>query len=144
MCNECLSPLNVVTSNPAHDEVNWMQLYVNKFGSDLSQVAGFLLCTPVSSTKKNWPSRYNWNRSKRIQLVYFQSYQHVHKSICKTLFAWNLNLKRNFKSWMVIAILRDVHACENVCTYIQYTNVSWLMWSLIKAKLRYPSSLCWP
>jgi len=33
---------NVVSSNPAHDEVYSMQLYVTMFVSDVRQVSGFL------------------------------------------------------------------------------------------------------
>ena len=33
---------NVVSSNPAHGEVYWIQLYVIKFGNALRQVGGFL------------------------------------------------------------------------------------------------------
>jgi hypothetical protein len=32
----------VVSSNPVHDEVYWIQHYVTKFVSDLQQVGGFL------------------------------------------------------------------------------------------------------
>jgi hypothetical protein len=49
LCNQCLSPLSFVSSNPAHGEVYWMYHYVIKFVSDLRQVGGFLL---VSSTNK--------------------------------------------------------------------------------------------
>jgi hypothetical protein len=43
---------NVVSSNPTHGEVNAIQHYVIKLGSDLWQVDGFLRVTLVSSTNK--------------------------------------------------------------------------------------------
>jgi hypothetical protein len=42
----------VVSSNPVHGEVYSIQHYVIKFDSDLRQVGGFSLGTPVSSTNK--------------------------------------------------------------------------------------------
>jgi hypothetical protein len=42
----------VVNLNPVHDEVYLIQNYVIKFVSDLWQVCGFFLVTPVSSTNK--------------------------------------------------------------------------------------------
>ena len=42
LCNQCLSPLNVVGSNPANVEVYSIQHYVIKFVVDLRQVDGFL------------------------------------------------------------------------------------------------------
>ena len=42
----------VVSSNPTHGEVYLIQHYVIKYVSDLRQVGGFLLGTPVSSTNK--------------------------------------------------------------------------------------------
>ena len=42
----------VVSSNPVHGEVYSIQHYVIKFDSDLGQVGGFSLGTPVSSTNK--------------------------------------------------------------------------------------------
>ena len=42
LCHQCLSPPNVVNSNPAHGEVYLMQHYVIKFVSDLGQDGGFL------------------------------------------------------------------------------------------------------
>ena len=48
---------NVVSTNPAHDEVYSIQRYVIKFVSDLVQVGDFF---PVSSTNKLTP-RYIWN-----------------------------------------------------------------------------------
>ena len=43
---------NVASSNPVHGEVYSIQHYVIKFDSDLRQVGGFSLGTPVSSTNK--------------------------------------------------------------------------------------------
>ena len=47
-------PINtkVVSLNPVHGEVYLIQHYVIKFVSDLRQVGGFFLGTPVSSTNK--------------------------------------------------------------------------------------------
>jgi hypothetical protein len=42
----------VVSLNPVHGEVYSIQHYVIKFASDLLQVGGFSLGTPVSSTDK--------------------------------------------------------------------------------------------
>jgi|JYMV01.1.fsa_nt_gi methylthioribose-1-phosphate isomerase len=42
----------VVSLNPVHGEVYLIQHYVIKFASDLLQVGGFSLSTPVSSTNK--------------------------------------------------------------------------------------------
>ena len=42
----------VVSLNPVHGEVYSIQHYVIKFASDLLQVGGFSLGTPVSSTNK--------------------------------------------------------------------------------------------
>jgi hypothetical protein len=42
----------VVGSNPVHCEVYSIQHYVIKFDSDLRQVGGFSLGTPVFSTNK--------------------------------------------------------------------------------------------
>jgi hypothetical protein len=42
----------VVSSNPVHGEVYLIQHYVIKFVSDLRQVSGFFLGTPVSFTNK--------------------------------------------------------------------------------------------
>ena len=42
LCNYCLSPLTVVSSNPIHSEVYSMQQYGIKFVSNLRQVGGFL------------------------------------------------------------------------------------------------------
>ena len=53
--------IEVVSSNPAHGEMYSIQPYVIKFVSDLRQVSGFLRVILVSSTKNDWPSRYNWN-----------------------------------------------------------------------------------
>jgi len=43
LCNQSLSPLNVVSSNPTHGEVYSIQQYVIKFVSDLLPVRGLLL-----------------------------------------------------------------------------------------------------
>ena len=43
---------NIVSLNPVHGEVYSIQHYVIKFVSDLWQVGGFLLGTPVSSINK--------------------------------------------------------------------------------------------
>jgi len=43
---------NGVSSNPIYGKVYSIQHYVIKFVSDLQQVGGFLLGTPVSSTNK--------------------------------------------------------------------------------------------
>ena len=53
LCNQCISPSKVVSSNLAHGEVYWIQHYVIKIVSDL-RAAGrrFSLGTPVSSTNK--------------------------------------------------------------------------------------------
>ena len=61
----------VVSSNPAHDEVNSIQLYMIKFVGDLRQVGGFLdgprfLHQTKKKDKKttknnNRPAQYNWN-----------------------------------------------------------------------------------
>ena len=42
LCNQCLSPLKVVSSNPVHGEMYSIQHYVIHFVSDLRQVGGFL------------------------------------------------------------------------------------------------------
>ena len=42
----------IVSSNPVNDEVYSIQHYVIKFISDLQEVSGFSLDTPVSSTNK--------------------------------------------------------------------------------------------
>ena len=68
LCNQWLSTLKVVSSNPAHVELYAIQHYMIKFVSDLQQVGGFLYTTlydkvcqwfatsrlfsPVSSTNK--------------------------------------------------------------------------------------------
>ena len=44
--------IKVMSSNLVHSEVYSIQDYVIKFVSDLMQVGGFFLCTPVSSTNK--------------------------------------------------------------------------------------------
>jgi len=43
---------NVVSSNPAHGEVYWIQHYVIKFVSDLRHVGGFFLVLRFSSPIK--------------------------------------------------------------------------------------------
>ena len=57
LCNQCVSPLKVVKSNPVHDEVYYIQHYVIKFVSDLRQVGGFLRVLQFIPPIK-W---YNWN-----------------------------------------------------------------------------------
>ena len=42
----------VVSSNPVHGEVHWIQHYAIKFVSDLRQVGGFSPGTAVSSANK--------------------------------------------------------------------------------------------
>ena len=44
--------INVVSSNPVHDEVYWIQYYLIKFVNDLPQVGVFFLGTPISSTNE--------------------------------------------------------------------------------------------
>ena len=43
LCNQCVSQLKGVSSNPTHCEVYSIQHYVTKFVSDLRQVCGFSL-----------------------------------------------------------------------------------------------------
>ena len=53
LCNQCLSPLKVVSSNSAHGEVYSIQLYVITFVSQkLATGVWFSPGTPVSSTIK--------------------------------------------------------------------------------------------
>jgi len=47
LCNQCLSPLKVVSLNPTHGEVYSIQHHVIKFVSDLQQVCGFLRVPPL-------------------------------------------------------------------------------------------------
>ena len=54
LCNQCWSPLNVVSSNPVHSELHSIQHSVIKFVSHLLHLSGFL-------HQENWPPRYNWN-----------------------------------------------------------------------------------
>ena len=51
---------NVVSSNPAHDEVYSIQHYVIKLVCDLLQVSGFLQYSSFLH-QQNWPPRDNWN-----------------------------------------------------------------------------------
>ena len=51
LCNQCLSPQKLWSSNPVNGEVYPIQHYVIKFVSDLRQVGGFS-GTPVSFTIK--------------------------------------------------------------------------------------------
>ena len=61
LCNQCLSPLIVVSSNHVHGEVYSIQHYVIKV-SDLRQVAGFLRVLRFPPPIKQIATiRYNWN-----------------------------------------------------------------------------------
>ena len=42
LCNQCLSPQKIASSNLIHGKVYSIQHYVKKFVSDLLQVSGFL------------------------------------------------------------------------------------------------------
>ena len=63
MCNQCLYiTTNVVSSNPVNDDiVCYIQPVCDKVGQWLATGWWFSLGTPVSSTNKNWPPRYQWN-----------------------------------------------------------------------------------
>ena len=50
LCSHSLSPLKLLSSNPAHGVVCSMQYYVIKFVSDLRQVYGFLWVSSTNNT----------------------------------------------------------------------------------------------
>jgi hypothetical protein len=51
---------NVVSSNPAQMRRAWYNIMWYSLSVTCNR-SGVSLGTPVSSTKKNWPTRYNWN-----------------------------------------------------------------------------------
>jgi len=63
-----------------------MQLYVIKFGSDLSQVAGFLLCPPPTKTDRpditeTVQSEFSWCIFKVINMYISQYAKHYSHEI---------------------------------------------------------------
>jgi hypothetical protein len=88
LCNQCLSPLKVVSSNLVHGEMYSIQHYVIKFVSDLRQVGGFLriLGFPLR------PLRYSWNIVKSGVKYLKPNNQANHCVLCPLIYGFWLLL----------------------------------------------------
>ena len=84
---------SVVCFEPLSGKVYSIQYYVIRFVSDLATSWWFSQGTPVSSTNKHWPPRYNWNIVESgikhhdpnpyyfVDVIYIQMYMYKFKHL---------------------------------------------------------------